>query len=281
MKKIPLSEHEKHVGKRYGRFTVIGFEYKKRGVKNPANKPYFKCTCDCGVTKLVCRYKLLSGHTRACGCQKLANTKEYLGKKFGRLTIEKFSHIGERGESFWVAKCECGEVRKFNISNLKRGVTKSCGCYHKDIISSLNKGHGLYMANEYKIWSSIKARCLNPNNPGYKNYGGRGIKVCKQWEEDFMNFYNDMGKRPSKKHSIERVDNNKGYNPENCIWATIDAQANNKRTCRLITYKGQTKNLTQWSKKLGISYDALRGRICKYDWPIEKAFTTPVKTFNR
>ena len=122
----------------------------------------------------------------------------------------------------------------------------------------------------------MKNRCNNPNEPRYSDYGGRGITVCQEWLDDFMNFYNwAMENGYSDELSIDRINNDKGYSPDNCRWSTKKEQANNTRTSHNITYKGQTKTLTEWSEILGLSFHLLSNRINKYGWSIERAFETP------
>lgn len=114
----------------------------------------------------------------------------------------------------------------------------------------------------YKIWCSIKTRCNNPNFQHYNRYGGRGIKMCPEWENDFPRFATDIGDRPSKKHTIERIDNNKGYYPENCRWATKEEQSNNTKRNRYYTDKnGITKSMSQWAKDSDISFWTIRSRL--------------------
>lgn len=135
-------------------------------------------------------------------------------------------------------------------------------------------------SNEYWIWSAMIQRCTNKNNKGYHNYGGRGIKVCDEWLNSFEQFISDMGLRPSRKHSIERVNNNKGYNPENCIWATKDIQQRNRRIRKdEIVFNGETA--TQASLRLSKNtYRRLvQKRIKELGWDIEKAFTTPKRNY--
>lgn len=120
-------------------------------------------------------------------------------------------------------------------------------------------------------------RCTNPNDKRYKNYGGRGITVCKRWRNSFEKFLEDMGEPPTKEHSIDRINNNGNYCKSNCRWVTRKEQNRNKRNNRLITYKGKTQCLIEWAEEYNINYDTLWCRIYKYGWPIEKALTTPVK----
>lgn len=135
--------------------------------------------------------------------------------------------------------------------------------------------HGLSKSDEYKIWAGMKVRCNDPNNNGYENYGGRGIAVCKRWLNSFDNFYKDMGRRPSKNHSIERIDNAKGYAPGNCRWATKQEQNKNTRRTARYTYLGKTQCLADWAQEYGLAYSMLRARIYMRGMTIEQALTTP------
>ena len=126
----------------------------------------------------------------------------------------------------------------------------------------------------------MRRRCENPKNRAWDNYGGRGIRVCRRWRK-FENFFEDMGSRPSPKHSIERVKNHLGYNPKNCVWATKREQNRNTRRNYNITYKGRTMCLTDWAEQLGMSKKTLRDRIVNYGWSIEKAFTTQVRPVSK
>lgn len=125
------------------------------------------------------------------------------------------------------------------------------------------------------VWQNIRNRCLNPNNPRFKDYGGRGIKICKKWS-DFETFFNDMSKNYKPGLQIERIKNNRGYSPSNCKWASKTEQANNKRNSHFITHNGQTKTLAEWAKDLNIPYTALISRINKHKWPLDKALTKRV-----
>jgi len=135
----------------------------------------------------------------------------------------------------------------------------------------------------YRIWENMKRRCNNPEHPSFKDYGGRGIKICDQWD-NFLEFYNDMNdsyekhieKYGIKETSIDRIDVNGNYEPSNCRWATGAEQANNTRMNRLIEYNGETHNITEWSRIVGISMNTLRSRIVDNHWPIHEALTLPV-----
>lgn len=134
--------------------------------------------------------------------------------------------------------------------------------------------HGWIRTPEYMAWANMHQRCLNKNRKTYHRYGGRGIKVCDRWG-DFKNFIHDMGPKPSRKHTLDRIDNNGNYEPSNCRWADMRQQSNNRENSTYISFNGLTKTKAQWSEILNIHYDTLRIRL-KKGWSIEKALTTPV-----
>lgn len=196
------------------------------------------------------------------------------GQKFGRLTVIKTGSKDKKGKHRWLCKCECRNTKEVRGSSLRSGRTRSCGCLKREIRQTGNSGriHGMWGSREYFTWMGMKKRCFNKNDPAYKNYGGRSITVCKEWlgRNGFVNFYEDMGKRLSGT-SIDRINNNLGYFKENCRWATRKQQQRNKRNNKLITYKGKTLCLAEWSEKLNIKYYTIQKRL-HYGWSIEKAF---------
>jgi len=199
------------------------------------------------------------------------------GDKFNRLTAVKFDHRDKWRGQYWLFRCNCENEKVISSSRVITGRTKSCGCLQRETARDLgnkNKTHKSTGTKIYGIWQAMKARCNNQHTLAYKNYGGRGIKVCKRWEK-FENFYKDMGEAP-KGMSIDRIDNNGNYEPKNCRWATRVEQANNTRSNHLLTYKGKTQNIAQWAKEIGISYFTLKSRIILYKWSVEKALTTKV-----
>lgn len=160
--------------------------------------------------------------------------EDVTGRKFHQLTAIK--RIAVCGRTRWVCKCSCGSTTTQDLSKLKSGSVKSCGCLRKKRASETAHGHARRHRHSgaYKTWCSMKQRCCNSGNRDYENYGGRGITVCKRWLK-FENFLADMGDRPSKRHTIERLDNDKGYRPSNCRWAPREEQNNNRRNRRLVT----------------------------------------------
>jgi hypothetical protein len=196
---------------------------------------------------------------------------------FNRLTVLERAENTKWGTTRWRCKCSCGNITTVHANHLKSGATQSCGCIGTELLIERRLIHGMYSTPEYKTWAGIIQRCTNPNEKAFKNYGSRGITVCKEWRKDFMAFFKDMGKRPSPKLTIERVDNNKGYSLENCVWANSKKQANNRRTNHIITIHGWTMNLCQWAEFAGISQKNLSKRINAFGWPPAKAIFTPVR----
>jgi len=202
--------------------------------------------------------------------------RDLVGKVFGRLTVVKYNGT-RKLMRWWDCLCICGTTRVLSTKSLRK--TKSCGCLR----STRNKErtgvavtHGMTHSSGYYSWTGMKHRCLCPTNKDYHKYGGRGVSVHPEWL-DFAVFIKDMGPRPSTRHSIERLNLNGNYEPDNCEWALPKQQANNRRTSHIITYNDLTKTLTQWADTLDTTEDVIRRRIYKYNWPVEQALTTPVK----
>lgn len=200
---------------------------------------------------------------------KSLNIKELEGVKFNLLTLKEetvpHTTIGGHTHRKAVFICDCGNSKEIQISSVINGITKSCGCHSRKMASKRMKEkntiHGLYSIPEYKIWVSMKKRCLNKNHKSFINYGGRGINVSREWTESFESFINDMGLRPSKNHSLERIENDKGYFKDNCIWATKKEQCRNQRSNVLMSAFGKTKCLAEWAEILNFSWQKLFYRI--------------------
>jgi hypothetical protein len=206
--------------------------------------------------------------------------RDLTGQQFGKLTvIERApnSVTSPRTGACWRCVCECGQER-INFSRaLTNGSIKSCGCNRGEAIRLRNLTHGMTDSREYKSWISLRLRCFSEKDKDYADYGGRGITVCGEWASSFESFYRDMGPCPPG-HSIDRKDTNGNYEPGNCRWATIDVQANNRRSNRPIELNGETLNLTQWARRLGTSAATIRARLF-YGWTIEEALTTPTQKY--
>ena len=206
------------------------------------------------------------------------------GQRFGKLTVIKRIENDKYKNARWLCRCDCGNENKVTTNMLRRGNSKSCGCLSRDMTSERNLTHGMTKTPEYSTWISMKTRCYNKKFHAYKHYGGRGITVCDRWLKSFDNFYEDMGPKPTPEHSIDRIDNNKGYSPGNCKWVTINEQANNRRNNHNITLDCTTKTISQWGDEIGINSSVISLRL-RRGWDSEKALTTPIKkerliTFN-
>lgn len=203
------------------------------------------------------------------------NRLELAGKRFGRLVVTAFAGTGllPNGDhkSKWSCVCDCGtEIVVFG-SSLTTSNTTSCGCFRTEAQARRSTSHGMTGSRTYRIWQAMLNRCRNTNIPNFARYGGRGIRVCPEWEK-FERFHADMGDAPPGM-SIDRIDNNGNYEPGNCRWASRFTQARNKSTNRVIQFNGQSMCLKQWAERLGMDQASLAERIQR--WGLERALTTP------
>lgn len=227
-------------GMKFNRLTVVSFSHTDKHKKKKWN-----CICECGNETKLITSQLTNNYVKSCGCLQKEKARDSIkniipkenfvdltGQKFGRLTVislseRKYSH------RHWLCKCGCGNKRSVREGYLKTGRTKSCGCYNREVSSEKNTKHGQShqdkkFTTEYQAWANMIKRCTNPKANGYEYWGGRGITVCDRWK-DFSNFFEDMGKKPTKEHSLDRIDNNKGYSPDNCKWSNKSEQVINRR----------------------------------------------------
>lgn len=197
--------------------------------------------------------------------------KNLAGKKVGNLTYLKRVGENKHKQSLWKCRCECG-----NTTIVVSGKTQSCGCISSRLaINSKNRTHGMRHSPEYAIWCKIKNRCHNPNYHQSFYYSERNIKVCDEWRKSFLAFFNHIGKRPSSKHSIDRIDNNGNYEPGNVRWATPFEQNNNKRNNHYITIRTWVLTISQWGHFSGINQRTIYYRL-KRGWAPEKAIFYPL-----
>lgn len=191
------------------------------------------------------------------------------GQRFGRLTALYRLNNYHDTHSYWLCVCDCGNLKEVYLGSLRSGATTSCGC--------LVKKHGKSYDKLYRSWLCAKNRCSNTNDEHYTDYGARGIKVCDEWENDFVAFYKWAINNGYKEGlTIDRIDVNGNYEPSNCRWATRKQQARNRRNNKYFTYCGETHCLSEWCEILGINYNTVCTRINKLNWSIERALELEV-----
>ncbi len=210
--------------------------------------------------------------------------KDKVGQKFGRLTVLSIdSRRGSFKHIYWLCKCNCGNKKAIASSSLTTGATKSCGCFCVEVSTKRVTTHGFKHTSFYNIYCSVKARCENTNNTAYTSYGGRGIKcewkVFEEFRDDMYESYQLHVKEFGKKETtVDRIDNNGNYCKENCRWATLKEQAQNKRNNLIFEINGEKQCLKEWSRRYNIRYVPVWKRVRLRGWDIKKALTTPVKS---
>lgn len=207
------------------------------------------CRCDCGNEVTATLRALQYNQKKSCGCDRKSKI-DLAGKRFGKLLVLYKSDKKWR----WICKCDCGKLSEHYYYDLLNGYAKSCGCLKKE----RNLKHGQSQTRLYRIWSKMKQRCYNPNETCYERYGGRGVKVCDEWLNDFECFFDwAYSNGYTDKLTIDRIDVNGNYEPSNCRWADTYQQSRNKRSNRIYTYHGKTLCLADWAKEYGINYSSL------------------------
>ncbi len=200
-----------------------------------------------------------------------------IGIRLGKLVVISRAPNLQNGKARWVCKCDCGGETITAGNNLRSRRDHSCGCQKGLKVSKIKTKHGRYGTKEYKAWRGLISRCTLESGDAHGNYKGRGITVCSRWLKSFENFFYDMGMAPTSEHSIERKNNNEGYNKENCKWGTILEQANNKTNTKIVEYRGQKMPFMD-AVRLGavVSAKLARQRINRFGWSVSDALETPI-----
>ena len=245
---------DKYIGKTFGEIYVIRVDESSKERKR------YICRCSCGYEFSSLPHNLIKLN-KCKTCKE--KDRSILNKRYGRLIVQ--NEFKEKDVLKCLCKCDCGNQKIIRRNDLLSGKTISCGCKQKENILKIAVTHGKSNTRIYDIWCAMKQRCYYKKNSYYPNYGGRGIKVCDEWLEDFMNFYNwAMKNGYDDTLSIDRIDVNGNYEPSNCRWTTIKEQANNTTRNRYIEYNGKIKTLSQWADELGVNYSTLRTQTTKH-----------------
>ncbi len=265
-----MTSKEIEIGQRFGKWTVTAFAGRLKH-----SKQHWHVVCECGVEAIVGGPNLLTGGSTRCkACQHNDRIKDEVGNVYGNYTVlHKSSKKGKNGGTRWVCLCKCGTEHEVAGSDLRKGAATQCRTCSKSTHGQAFVGA---VSVEYTTWLSMKARCYNPRNKRYANYGGAGIRVCDRWLNSFENFYADMGDRPEGT-SIDRIESHMGYSPENCRWATQTQQQNNRTNNHLVVYDNQTMSISEAAERYNINPHTLQRRISK-GWDVERALTQPVQS---
>lgn len=211
------------------------------------------------------------------------NSTEWIGKRFGRLTIIDFVHAEPPYRGWlWVCRCDCGKTKTLMVSDVKQGKIRSCGCLHDEVCVERGiKFKHLVKENKrlYSIYNGIKKRCYAEREPRYKDYGARGIRMCDEWLNPVTGFDNfaewSLSNRYTDDMTIDRIDVNGNYEPDNCRWISLSEQALNKRDTLRVTYRGESVPLKELCDRQGVNYDTVHNRIYSLKWSVERAIETP------
>jgi hypothetical protein len=284
-----MKRHENQLdisGKRFACMIV------KNCFRDHRGKLHWNCQCDCGTLFSIDHYGIVNGHTKRCkpcddkvrGLRMMdKNYISMIGFRRDRLVVEKESYY--YGGIRYECLCDCGKtktvLRIHLLSNKKNTIVKSCGCLPKETakVNGIKAHealitHGMASTPEYRCWSSLNNRCFNTKDKSYPNYGGRGITVCAKWET-FEGFFEDMGKRPKRHYSLERLDVNGPYSKENCVWASPREQGRNKRNTLKVMFRGELVKVLELCERFNKPYARVRDRLVNRGWDIEKAIFAP------
>lgn len=256
--------------KKFGKLTVIAV-----AGRNNQGEVLWQCKCDCGGDKITTGTRLRKGLTRSCGCLQLEQRRimgksnlnkgrDLTGSKFGRWTVLSKNGKTENGFILYKCRCECGRIKTVQANTLTSGKSTSCGCRAIEVTVKRNLKHGLSYHPLYHVIADMIQRCHNPNDKGYSGYGARGITVCDEWrykKDTFIKWALNNGYAPGLQ--IDRIDNDKGYYPDNCRFVQPVENSNNKRNTLKTTLFGKIKSCYEIAKEYGLSQDLVRTRIHK------------------
>lgn len=266
-------------GQRFGKLVAVRQSRKCEKTR----QWYWECNCDCGNVVEVIVNSLTGGNTKTCGCSKkdrgLQLRDNLVGQRFGRWLVVSFAKVAPSSGSAWNCVCDCGNTKVVVGSSLKDGKSTSCGCYQKERVIESCTTHNMSDSKIYGIWCAIKARCLNPKDKNYHNYGGRGISIHPEWL-DFEVFLRDVGEPPFENATLDRKENDGNYEPGNVVWSTQQEQCRNTRQNRILTFNGKSLCVAEWAEQpeviaLGLKASTIRSRLI-LGWSEERIFTTPL-----
>lgn len=274
---MPASKVDISVGDVFSHWTVLDSAEPYVTPRNVRVKRWV-LRCECGTIATRNKNQLVSGQSRHCGCKIPTRTVE-VGKTYKRLRVLAGPFVRGKYVKFKV-RCEAGhefEQYGFALSGRAKSGCRECGkkspiLREKTRRTGLaNKTHGMTGSPEYKVWSGIKNRCFREHDPAYYNYGGRGVTMAPEWVNDFPSFLAHVGKRPSKYHSLDRLDNDGNYEPGNVAWRTMEEQNCNRRNTRFVTYQGEEMPFSVFCRKVNGNYTKLYRRIFRLGWGVEDA----------
>ena len=236
--------------------VAVGDVFGKLTVTEIINRTNILCSCQCGKSSSRSENQLVKGYAKSCGC--LGHKKKEpleIGAVFGRLTVISEEYRGKHYTYKCKAQCICGNVVEVPVNNLRTYRTASCGC----LVSDTHSTHKMSKTRPYSIYQHILGRCTDENDPAYSYYGGRGIRVCQEWEESFSKFWEDMNEGYNDTLTIDRIDTNKNYNKDNCRWATKSMQSFNRRKSDTYNTSGRVgvywnKEKSKWNSKIAVQY---------------------------
>jgi hypothetical protein len=248
-------------GKRFGRLIAV-----ERLQRFNNKSTYYKCLCDCGKSKEIRSNHLTMGATNSCGCLQKemrgkSSEKNLVGERFGRLVVLERLPLYSGKRTFYKCLCDCDNTKNIVGTSLISGITKSCGCYHIELLQKASISHNMTGSKELKAWYHMHERCYIPSNKKFKYYGKRGIRVCSRWLKDnpngFLNFLQDMGYKQSKELTLHRIDNDKDYTPDNCLWASYEVQNNCRSNSVKVILDGKSHTKKEAALLLGVSLGSL------------------------